>query len=492
MKDHKWKKNHNFSNKCKYFPDPNFAPYRDFSPLELFELFFDDEMYDLFVTETRRYAIQQGTRDPHVTKEEMKCFIGVLIVSGYSVCPGKRYYWDQEDDMRNYAIYNAMRRNRFESIMQCFHLANNANINAEDKFAKVRPMSDLLKQKFMLHFQPVQFLSHDESMIEYFGKHGCKQCIRNKPIRFGYKVWCLSTANGYLINFDLYQGKTLDGNMKLEKIVGKCSATVLHLLDHLPDEKRNFPYFLFFDNLFSGYELLMHLRERNYLSTGTIRDNRLRKCPIQSVATMKKEPRGSLSCATDLQNDIHVCRWVDNAVVTMVSNVHGNEPMTQAKRYSQKEKKIVNIDYPNIVKQYNAHMGGTDRFNQDTNRLRVGIRGKKWWWSVFTWLLDISISNAWHLATSTGSSLSQLQFRRHSATIYLKRHALLPQGGGRPSTSISRTRMHTELRKDGLGHLIVSCKRRRCAGDFCQKHPSTMCEKCNIGLCIDCFKPYHT
>ena len=59
---------------------------------------------------------------------------------------------------------------------------------------------------------PQENVSHDESMIEYFGKHGCKQAIRNKPIRFWYKVWCQNTVSGFLFAFDLYQGKTYKGN----------------------------------------------------------------------------------------------------------------------------------------------------------------------------------------------------------------------------------------------------------------------------------------
>jgi hypothetical protein len=44
-------------------------------------------------------------------------------------------------------------------------------------------------------------------MIKYFGKNGLKQAIRNKPTRFGYKVWVLATISGCVVTFDLYQGK---------------------------------------------------------------------------------------------------------------------------------------------------------------------------------------------------------------------------------------------------------------------------------------------
>lgn len=67
------------------------------------------------------------------------------------------------------------------------------------------------------HFHPEQHLSYDESMIAYFGRHGCKQFIKGKPMRFGYKVWSLCTPAGYLINFEIYQGQNPRSNPKYEE-----------------------------------------------------------------------------------------------------------------------------------------------------------------------------------------------------------------------------------------------------------------------------------
>ena len=86
------------------------------------------------------------------------------------------------------------------------HCADNTQLNDTDKFTKLRPLLDLLKRRFLKHFNPTRDLSYDERMIKYYGEHGCKQFIRGKPIRLGYKAWCLNQANGYLVNLELYQG----------------------------------------------------------------------------------------------------------------------------------------------------------------------------------------------------------------------------------------------------------------------------------------------
>jgi len=41
-------------------------------------------------------------------------------------------------------------------------------------------------------------MSIDESMNTYYGHHECKQFTRVKPIKFGYKMWCLNTTTGGL------------------------------------------------------------------------------------------------------------------------------------------------------------------------------------------------------------------------------------------------------------------------------------------------------
>ena len=48
----------------------------------------------------------------------------------------------------------------------------------------------------------------DENMTPYFGGYGgmLKQAMRQKPVRFGYKNWCLNLPNGYLLGFETYQG----------------------------------------------------------------------------------------------------------------------------------------------------------------------------------------------------------------------------------------------------------------------------------------------
>lgn len=71
-----------------------------------------------------------------------------------------------------------------------------------------------------------------------------------------------------------------------------------------------------------------------------------------------------------------VVRWVDNSVVSMSPNIHGTEPVSTVRRFSQHQKKFIQVPRPAIIANYNKHMGGVDRMDEDIARYRVGIRGK--------------------------------------------------------------------------------------------------------------------
>ena len=70
---------------------------KQLSPTAFFELFFDDELFDFMFEETNRYALQHN-KNLNVTKEEIKCFIGTLLQSGYVSLPRQRFFWETTED----------------------------------------------------------------------------------------------------------------------------------------------------------------------------------------------------------------------------------------------------------------------------------------------------------------------------------------------------------------------------------------------------------
>ena len=93
-----------------------------------------------------------------------------------------------DDVVRVDLVAKAMSRYIFKEALRFIHFTDNQTLNREDKLAKLRLLMSHLNRKFSMTYPMDQHLALDEAMIEYFGRHGCRQCIRNKPVRFGFKA----------------------------------------------------------------------------------------------------------------------------------------------------------------------------------------------------------------------------------------------------------------------------------------------------------------
>ncbi|KAJ8941650.1 hypothetical protein NQ314_010294 [Rhamnusium bicolor] len=114
-------------------------------------------------------------------------------------------------------------------------------------------------------------------------------------------------------------------------------------------------------------------------------ESRLSKtCPLRSVKDMKNTSKGTCDYILTEDKNVVVTRWMDNSVVTVAFTVYTDLPVSNASHYSASEKKKIGIPRPNCIGNYNEFMGGTDQMDANINVYKIGIRGKKWWWSIFT------------------------------------------------------------------------------------------------------------
>lgn len=271
--------------------------YGSLAPFELFELFFDDQVFDSIIQYTNIYASSQNI-SLDLTKNELKCFIAIFLLPGYNKMSRRRMYWEKAPDTNNGLVPNAMRRNRFDDIFHNLHFSNNNKLDNSDKYAKIRPLITMINTRFLMHAPRKNFFSIDEYMVPYYGKHGCKQFIRGKPIGFGFKVWVGKLRLGYALWISSYQGKDTGFN-QTDVVLG--GSVILAYANQIINNQPA-PYHLVFDNFFTSVTLLEKLKSIKICATGTIRSNRVMKCPID-FEKMKKQPRGS-SCSFASNNAI--------------------------------------------------------------------------------------------------------------------------------------------------------------------------------------------
>ena len=229
------------------------------------------------VTETNRYAQTIASSKPKarpwidITVEEMKTFIGLLIIMGVVKLHRLILYWQTSNPLISVSgITDVMTRTRFQQIFRFLHLADSSQQIPRgepgyDKLYKVRKMLDILTGKFKSNYTPSDYVTIDEAMIPFKGRLGFKQYMKDKPTKWGIKVFTLSDAtNGYVYRLQIYTGKNMDNTSD----IGLYSRVCLDLMSGLPCGFK-----LFTDNYYTSPRLYSALYNLGYNCCGTARTN---------------------------------------------------------------------------------------------------------------------------------------------------------------------------------------------------------------------------
>ena len=153
-------------------------------------------MAEFLVKETNWYATcNKNKPEFSVSLDEMMQFIGLIFLSAYNIRLSERDYWSTDPDLRCDALCTTMSRNRLFEIKAVLHAANNQSLS-DCLMAKVKPLYDILNEKLKRFGVVHEDLSINEFKVPYYGCHSCKQFIREKPIRFGYKLCVLARSTG--------------------------------------------------------------------------------------------------------------------------------------------------------------------------------------------------------------------------------------------------------------------------------------------------------
>ena len=187
--------------------------------------------------------------------------------------PRLRLYWTTQHPYISPGICEIMSLTRFEQIYRFLHLCDSeqqvaAGQPGYDYFFKVRKLLDLLSPRFLSQYNTHEELSVDEAMIPFKGRLSIKQYMKDKPTKWGIKVFVLADArNGYTVRLRIYGGK--NSNLATNDS-GLCSRVVLELLNGL---ENNCPK-VYMDNYYISPELFLALYNKEVNACGTATQNR--------------------------------------------------------------------------------------------------------------------------------------------------------------------------------------------------------------------------
>lgn len=447
------------------------------SPMELFELIWNHEIMSLIVEQSELYArrdLNQSTFS--TTDDEIRQFIGILLLTGYNCQPCEKDYWSTSCDLGCDLVTSTMSRNRFLELKRCLHLADNQQLQAT-KMAKVAPIYDLLNKNLLQFGIFHDQLSVDESMVPYYGHHGAKMFIRGKPIRFGFKLWMLCGVDGYPYQAAIYSGKT-----DRPEGVGLGEHVVLSFANLIPDTSC---HKLFFDNFFSSHDLLVRLKNMGLRATGTVREGRIGDAPLKDKKSFTKKERGKFEYVGN--GVVTAVRWSDNNVVTCITNFDTVTPEKAIQRNVKGKEGKSAVKQPRMIANYTSGMGGVDLMDRLLSTYRPRVKGKKWWWNLFINAVNIASVAAWRLHCSVSHPAivkTHLQFLRELVQALTRSCSPRVRLGGPTAPTPNCVRF------DGVHHYLEKTSQGRCV--FCTTNTTKKCSKCDKRLHEKCFEQYHT
>lgn len=376
------------------------------SPLQLFSYFFNDTIIELIVDETNHAAKRDKNLDLKLTSDELRRYIGILIFMSVYHYPKLESYWGKYAFL---PIQKSMVRRRFEDIKQflCFENEDDRKKKGEpgyDPLFRLRKIADELNKQFD-SIPKTARLCVDEQMCSTKTQHHLRQYMSNKPHKWGVKLFVLCDSHGYAYRFEVYNGA--GDNIVLPGLpdFGATSNVVVRLSQTIPDFMHHIVYF---DNFYTSVQLLVYLRSRGIFSLGTIKANRIPNSKLPTDEDVRNEKRGYSSEYTTQAHgvEISVVLWKDNKNVRLASTYVGVEPFRRTEgvtapntipRYDRKKKVYENVDCPQIIKEYNRHMGGVDLMDGLMGRYHIEAKSRDVMMRLFYHFIDMAVTNAYIL-----------------------------------------------------------------------------------------------
>jgi hypothetical protein len=474
-------------------------------PIDCYRHFITDEIVDLFVRETNRYA-EQYLQTHDVSRRsksrqwiptdglEMLKFLGIIIQMGLVQMPKLEYYWSNSQLYGSEIIRSAMARDRFELFLKFWHFSDNHSYHSnQDRLIKLKPLLDLLKARFSSIYTPSAVVTIDETMIPWRGRLLFKQYIPGKAHKYGVKMYKLTTTTGYTWNFLIYTGEQ-DPMAGL----GHAERVVMNLLDGLSGCYRT----VVADNFFTSISLAERLLADDTYLIGTLRSNRT----VSGKKILQRKLKRGEAYGLQNKEGVKLIMWKDKKDVLMISTrpSHSASVVDTGKINFRNE----SIMKPQVVVDYNQGRQGTDLSDQLSAYYTCLRRSIKWYRKVaFELIFGTAIVNSYlvyreHYSTN---SMTILKFREslvRSLLLGIPFEKLKP--GPRQKTASQMKRKlsdHKLEEREGSARDV----RRRCAGCYekisqeqsreaghaTAKKVKTFCSDCDKFFCLDCFNQQH-
>jgi hypothetical protein len=183
------------------------------SSSEAFLLFFDDEMLEMIVAETNRYADQKIRSQSWkpcsrvnswvpVDKNEIYVYLGLIMLMGIVQKPSIKACFSKNPILDTPVFSQTMSQDCFELVSKFMHFVDSTTQNTffgPKKLFKIHSITDYLHNKFQPIYIPTQNIAIDKSLTLWKGRLPFRIYLPLKSSKFGIITFELCESNtGYL------------------------------------------------------------------------------------------------------------------------------------------------------------------------------------------------------------------------------------------------------------------------------------------------------
>ena len=210
-----------------------------------------------------------------------------------------------------------------------------------DPLHRTKPLYSQIQEACQTFYQPRKNVSIDERMVASKARIGMKQYMKDKPKKWGYKLWVLAdSSNGYTYRFSIYAGRRTAATER---------GLTFDVVDSLMQPLLNQGYNLFTDNFYSSPDLFAYLFENGTLACGTVRENRRGYPKLAGNGFVRADPRGHTKWLRN--GHLLFVKWRDTRDVNVLSTIHSG---TESVPIQRNTKDPVTREYValNLLKTY--------------------------------------------------------------------------------------------------------------------------------------------
>ena len=171
-------------------------------------------------------------------------------------------YWTKHYLFGTPGFAEIMFFDHFKHILRCLVFYDVDDRDIDDPLYKIRKFVDHIVSTSIKLYEPDQYLTIDESMIKFNGRHCMKVYMPSKPIKYGFKVYMMTDAKtSYVLNWKLHEGP---------------NQNIISLIRRVTEGYDSRGFIIAMDRFYTTINVVKDLTDRGFGVYAAIQQNRTR------------------------------------------------------------------------------------------------------------------------------------------------------------------------------------------------------------------------